>query len=316
MGSWSFETIDTARDDSPFELDGIIHGGQLVPGPIGQALELNGIDEFVEVPGATSILQNVSKGSISLWFRVNDIPINDEAIVPIFYYGSKDACTSVFDASNRGFIIEVGHNPFHRRSKKLYYTAFANQCSFPSLCWNTSADIQVGKWYHLVIQITDFSNGGYLNGEPLTNRRFNFGYELDHDFFSDARAHEVLWFGKGYWNSKPHFMDGALDDIRIYNRNLTPANITALYKQGNVATNSHLPNQSSASAYYLANKSAIIVEQNASNTYYLYDSQGKLLKAKGINGNKGSISTEQFEKGIYFLVSYGKNPLSQKLLIN
>ncbi|MDX1284483.1 MAG: hypothetical protein R3182_05710 [Draconibacterium sp.] len=42
----------------------------------------------------------------------------------------------------------------------------------------------------------------------MTSRNYNFGFSDDSQFFEDARAHEVLWLGKGHWDRTTQYLDG------------------------------------------------------------------------------------------------------------
>ena len=118
---------------------GTIYGCQLSPGPVGNALEFDGIDDYARIPGDNmlppAVLSTLSVGSISLWFRVDDIPTVN-GIRPIFYYGREQPC-EFFDAANEGVIIEVGHSPIHNQSKRLYFTMWMNGCTYPSFCYDS-----------------------------------------------------------------------------------------------------------------------------------------------------------------------------------
>jgi len=167
-------------------------------------------------------------GPGSVWFRVDEIP-TERGIVPIFYYGSRDSCANMFDASNQGLIIELGHSPVHYGSERLYFTIFANGCSYPSFCYDSGDPISEGEWHHFVAVVGESYNTGYLDGVEMLNRRYNFGSRTDSQFFEDAAKHEVLWIGKGFWDAEPVYFDGAIDDVRIYDHALSAEEVRQFY---------------------------------------------------------------------------------------
>lgn len=240
VAHWSFDTIvdDQFNDHVTERTAGTIYGCETVPGPVGNALGLDGIDDYARVPGGIkpppAVFHDLSKGSISLWFRVEDIPMSN-GIRPIFYYGRQDPC-DFFDAANEGMIIEVGHSPIHNGSRRLYFTEWTNGCTFPSFCYDSWNPITEGIWYHYVAVVGEDYNTGYLNGQEMTDRRYNFGNASTHEFFADALAHENLWIGRGYWDSNNMYFKGAIDEIKIFNRPLTQAEIDTLYWEGNPFT--------------------------------------------------------------------------------
>ncbi len=198
------------------------HGTQFVDNNI----IFDGENDFIELNNFN--LKNIGQGSISVWFKVQDIP-NSNGIRPILYYGAKNPCKNMPDASNQGVIIEVGHDPMHYNSKNLYFTIFADGCEYPTFCYDSNKAIKENKWYHFVAIVGKDYNTGYLNGEEMINRRYNFGSSSSSQFFEDARKHESMWIGKGYWNGEPDFFKGSIKNIRIYNRVLNKKEIKYLY---------------------------------------------------------------------------------------
>jgi hypothetical protein len=138
VAHWSFDSISNNQfiDHVTNEIGGTVYGCQSIPGPVGNALCFDGIDDYARIPGdglpPPSVLSELSEGSISVWFKVENIP-TIFGIRPIFYYGNEIAC-DFFDAANEGMIIEVGHSPIHRASRRLYFTEWTNGCTYPSFC--------------------------------------------------------------------------------------------------------------------------------------------------------------------------------------
>ena len=234
---WSFDSLSGNKflDHVSNTVGGTVYGPQLVPGPVGNALEFDGIDDYARVPGNNiappAVLSGLSEGSISVWFRVDNIPMGF-GNRPIFYYGRENAC-NFFDAANEGIIIEVGHSPIHNGSRRLYFTMWMNGCTYPSFCYDSWNAIIEGQWYHYVAVVGSNFNTGYLNGQLMADRKYNFGTPSTHEFFSDALAHENLWIGKGYWDTNEMFFDGAIDEIKIFDHPLNHAEVEALYTEGN-----------------------------------------------------------------------------------
>ena len=177
------------EDSSNYGNSGTVYGATWTTGAVDGALEFDGIDDFIQIPDDSSNppvhLSSLGDGSISVWFKCDYIP-TDNGIAPIFYYGSSSPCENMFDASNQGLIIEIGHSPVHLGSKRIYFTIFANGCAFPSFCFDSQDPLTEGEWYHFVAVVGTYKNigynTGYLNGEEMTNRRYNFGNQLYSQF--------------------------------------------------------------------------------------------------------------------------------------
>lgn len=191
---------------------------------------------FVEldVPDA---VKNLAEGSISICFKADDVPAK-RTIRPLFHYGSKRRCPAHFDANNRGFVVELAHDPVKPGVRSIFFTVFTDKggCDYryPALCFDSRDPIPENKWQHFVAVVgTDKSkvdernkennpkgefNTGYLNGKELINRRYNFGSarcetpdrrgergQTCHQFFQDSTLLEnespTIWIGKGFWGS-------------------------------------------------------------------------------------------------------------------
>ncbi|NIM57371.1 MAG: hypothetical protein GTO16_00295 [Candidatus Aminicenantes bacterium] len=234
LAHWTFDEGDgnIISDSSSYDKSGTVYGASWTKGAVNGALDFDGIDDYVQIPDYFSLppshLASLGEGSISVWFRCDSIP-TDYGIMPIFYYGAYDPCLNIPDAANQGLIIEVGHNPIHPESKRIYFTIFAEGCMFPSFCFDSAEAVTEGEWHHFVAVVGEDYNTGYLDGQELIKRNYNFGDSSYSQFFADVIKHETLWIGRGYWNGNTVFFDGAIDDIRIYNRPLSASEVQELY---------------------------------------------------------------------------------------
>jgi hypothetical protein len=238
VAHWTFdeESGNIVEDSSEFGINGTVYGARWTEGRIGGALDFDGIDDYVQIPNNESHppnnLKNNDQGSISLWFKCDYIPI-DNGVAPLFQYGSKHPC-DVINNANGGLIIELGHDPLHKQSKRIYFTFFSHGCELhPSLCFDSNENLNEGEWYHFVAVVGYYKdigyNTGYLNGKEIINRHYNFGNAFTAEFFQDAAMHESLFLGKGFWNKEVLYFDGIIDDVRIYDRPLSTEEINHLY---------------------------------------------------------------------------------------
>lgn len=251
VAHWRFNESNNGMiyDVSGNGFHGTIHGNPTwSTGKIGSALEFDGTSDYISITenktSLFSTLSQLGQGSISVWFRVDYIPVIN-GISPIFYYGFSSPCTDFFDAANQGLIIEVGHSPIHLGSKRIYFTIWADGCTYPSFCFDSRDSLKEGEWYHFVAVVGSDFNTGYLNGEEIVNRRYNFGDSHYSQFFENAVVHEALWFGKGYWNARkdpsPVYFDGAVDDIRIFSRPLSNKEVKDIYEESSINHPPHKP---------------------------------------------------------------------------
>ena len=234
LAHWTFDegAGNIVSDSSSYDKSGTVYGASWTKGAVNGALDFDGIDDYVQIPDYFSFppshLASLGEGSISVWFRCDSIP-TDYGIMPIFYYGAYEACLSTPDAANQGLIIEVGHSPIHPESKRIYFTICAEGCMFPSFCFDSAGAVTEGEWHHFVAVVGKDRNTGYLDGQELKNRNYNFGNSSYSRFFADVIKQETLWIGRGYWHGNTVFFDGAIDDIRIYDRPLSAPEVQGLY---------------------------------------------------------------------------------------
>ena len=232
VAHWSLD--GNAKDKSSYQSHGKIYGDpQEVDGIIkGKAMDFNGNDYIeISVDGKNPPqLKELSVGSISLWFKARNWD-KQTTILPILYYGRNDMCQEAFDATNGGMIIEVGHGGIFP-SQNLFFTLYDEPCEYPTMCFDTNDGIGViepEKWYHFVAVVGEDYNIGYLNGQELSNRRYNFSSDSAHLFFKDFISHEKMWIGKGFWKDKEVYFDGLIDDVRIYKTPLGLEEVKELY---------------------------------------------------------------------------------------
>ncbi len=249
VGHWTFDEEDKSivTDYSSFKSHGKINGNpERGIGIVGKGcLEFDGEGDYLEIleDGKTPYqLQNLDKGSISIWFKARNIPIESN-ILPVFYYGNRNGCENMLDASNEGLVIEIAHGGIFKESQGVFFTIFNNSCELPSICFDTHSDhhpedkqglIKEGEWYHFVAVVGENFNTGYLNGEEINYRKYNFNNEGAAQFFKDAQKHERMWIGKGFWNfAKETYFDGFMDDLRIYSKALNKEEVQKLYNLKN-----------------------------------------------------------------------------------
>lgn len=95
VGYWSFDkySLDFFRDESGFSNNGTAFNESKTSGIKGSALTFYGTDSFAKIRGKgkenkpPTLIANLAEGSISIWFRVEHIPI-DYGIAPLLYFGS------------------------------------------------------------------------------------------------------------------------------------------------------------------------------------------------------------------------------------
>lgn len=140
-----------------------------------------------------------------------------------------------------------------------------------------------GLWYHYVAVVGTNFNTGYLNGQLMTDRHYNFGNTSTQQFLADAMAHDALWIGKGHWDTNDMFFKGAIDEVKIFDHALIQEEIDLLYAEGNMVSviEKRVKNKSDVHIYPNPNKGMINLDisggSNPSISFVVYNESGKLV---------------------------------------
>ncbi|OGS22805.1 MAG: hypothetical protein A2252_10795 [Elusimicrobia bacterium RIFOXYA2_FULL_39_19] len=209
VGHWKFneESGDTAVDISGNGNDAVIYGATRIVGSdllTGTALYFDGIDDYVSIPNNSSL--NITENiTIEFWFNPADIP--SYAKYPL----SKGTNTS-----NMSYIFYwLGPASGVANQKKLWVTGKA-ESGWGSNLGPVTPEIMINEWTHVAWTYSS-SDGGkiYLNGEKVSEGP-SFG-----TLASNTNPIEIAraWIPNEYFK-------GSIDDLAIYNRVLTPEEIT------------------------------------------------------------------------------------------
>lgn len=223
VGLWSFDGADLSGTTA-YDRSGNGNNGTLTDGPaaaigkVGQALNFDGVNDYVGVADSNS-LDMTANWSVATWVKFDS-----------FYTGNCE----------NNAIINKGHdglNGFYglditEPDELCGPTTGAKQASFSiRFSDGTSAGVSgntqnltTGIWYHLVGTYDGTSLKIFLNGVQDGSTSVS-GKTV-------AANTDLLYFGKMNNGSFPYWVDGSIDDVRIYNRALSATEVQALYALG------------------------------------------------------------------------------------
>ena len=211
VGYWSFDGPDVAGVTA-YDRSGQGNTGTLTSGPtraigrIGQALSFDGSDDLVSVSDSNS-LDLTTDLTIGAWVRSKNLPAtNVDRVV------AKEDVGSV-GTNSYGFGVLT--------SGKLRFTIFGVE----DIDDTGSRTVSTNQWFHILVAHTGTSYKFYIDGvlnSDLTNTNNPTANAL------------TLLIGRRGSDIGGHFefFDGLIDDVRIYNRVLSPDEIKRLYKIG------------------------------------------------------------------------------------
>jgi len=181
-------------------------------GALGQALNLNG-SSHVEVPHHSDL--NLSK-TLSMSFFIKPVQ-NNNACAP----GGKTPVIMVMKGT---------HNPNNysatidgKKLDSMWYQQYpANGRSPTPYSWWTNVNIPTDRYSHIAMTRNNSTVEMYFNGARLSGNNTVPGNTLPN---LDTAPLYIGWHGSGHCYAK---YKGAMDDLRIYNRALTSAEINAI----------------------------------------------------------------------------------------
>lgn len=188
----------TAKDSSPYGLDGTIHGNAVrVQGKFGKALKLNG--SWVEVPD-TNLLNGGDSLTVSAWINLEDPSANQKILGKttigngyLLGVQSNKLYPELWDASGAYHTFQEGSIP-------------ANQWVYLTLTWKKGGSLT-----------------GYLNGKVVG--------KIDAGSDPIQPNNAPLIIGSAPWDTSSFQMKGMIDEVKIFKKALSPQEIMELYQK-------------------------------------------------------------------------------------
>jgi hypothetical protein len=205
---------DDIKDGNPGML---MNGAMFAPGVVGQTFSFDGIDDFVKVPKASN-LDLSSEVTLDFWMRAEpDNLMNNccQGLVTTDFYA--------VEISGGGDPV-VGVNFFvNTTDGGFVHTSDAN---------GGGAVVTPGEWHHIAGTYDGTKLQLYVDGQPWGNPRFHSGTilpMLTNSFLTigseDGRTTCPFCIGNRYFK-------GQIDEVEVFNRALTAAEIAAIYGAG------------------------------------------------------------------------------------
>jgi hypothetical protein len=188
--------------DSWGDNNGTNNGADLTAtGVYGQAAAFDGSNEFTFRDPLDQIASS-NRFSISLWIKPNDI------------FDGHSRVLSAVDKSNTGILLKD-----HRNSSGKGYDVTFFDSTGDNHTLNPTAPFKANKWHHWVVCYDGTRLYSYINGSVDKEKSISasISNEKDHTIGGSST-------GEGY--------SGKIDDVRIYDKALTPLQVEKLYHKG------------------------------------------------------------------------------------
>jgi len=267
VGLWHFDT--DANDSTAYHNDGMLIGdAHLNTGYFGNAVSFDGTNGYVKIADAPSL--NITQGTWEAWIKFDVLPsVAKHPMNPLakanqyWIHGSfKDMDSLTTDA----IVVKICVDG------KRY-------------CAKTGSDfIDVDVWYHVAGTYDGQTLNLYVNGALVDSNEDPSG---NIDFKSYIMA-------VGTWSTLTDYFQGAIDEVRIWDRALTDAEIAYNYSLGNIGID--IKPGSDPNSINLGSKGVIPVAILGSDSFNVdivdpltVKLAGSGVKIKGNSGNAGSL---------------------------
>ncbi len=220
VGYWRFDEGGgkSASDASEYNNMGTLGDGTCQPGSgtcpswtagkVGGGLQFDGTDDYTSISGSGS-LKDVTDASFTFdaWVKPAAIP-----------NGGVPAPGPDYSAQAYGVLIRQGYHLglYYRYDQKYFATIYNDVPSSFSL---GSAVIAPGTWVHLTMSVDDTNKllYFYVNGVPVSGSPKPYTGPL-RDYGTYAYNVGVASLTGNY----KYYLNGVIDEVRIYNKALTP----------------------------------------------------------------------------------------------
>jgi hypothetical protein len=219
VGHWKLDQGSPAPDSSGFNNTGnLVHltfSNYSADAAINKALWFNGVDQYVEV--ANNWVFDFERGpfSISFWMKQNPDEVNTAVEYRYLIKGSHNADALLGRSGKR---YEVYYKP-----EKASFRFAIDDNIVKSEINASPADFITNEWVHVVAARDTIGRKLRLYANAVPEG------ETD-DLSGDISGAESLFFG--YCLDFGSYMQGGLDDVRLYNYLLTANEIDSLHKLG------------------------------------------------------------------------------------
>lgn len=288
-----------ANDATPYANHGVIGGNPVFqvpdhPNGGGMNIKFDGMQDSVLAPNAVQLLSDYT--TVSFWIRVDGQNIQDA----------------------EAYVLDFGH--WNQRWKislpqhlKIVWTTNSNNAQFPNFISDMDSgdgnEMVIGFWWYVTMVHDGTDDIIYVNGVEV-NRKPALG-KLN----STARP---LGFGNNPIEGGQYF-NGALDNVKIYNKALTAAEAAALFQNGTTGIGEvNLVNAYIDQVFPSPATDQITVRHSLPSNQPLllrvFDTQGRQVDAFAYNqsdvaSGQFSINVSNYPQGLYSLnfILGGKN---------
>ena len=208
---------DDSKDYSGEGSDGTQSGGVLgnQSGQINTAHSFDGIDDYLDLGNTLDFVQG-DNFTFSFWLKVNSLPGSGAADDPVLFFKGK------YNAD--GYYIQIEGNII-----KLQTNGAGDRIE---TCKSNSI-VTIGKWEYWVVTLANDTCKIYKNRILDDTATGYIHLDSSTDNFQISKYADV---------TDKFFLDGSMDEVSIWNRSLSPTEVSNLYQRGATRLNLSITN--------------------------------------------------------------------------
>jgi hypothetical protein len=211
-GWWKLD--GNAKDSSPYRDNGIMANSPVAAadreGAANAAVMFNGTTSHITAPDAARLKYTGGNMTISVWMKPNTTEVDG------------------------GYIVSKPWNGSGGYNYRLQYTSSRQIVGFISgataFSFTAPAVLTANTWNHIVMTMDSTSHVKlYINGQQNYSNAHTIVSWTATDLNVKLAIGNLYPYGQGWGGNSVYNFDGTVDDVRIYTRVLSPAEISALY---------------------------------------------------------------------------------------
>ena len=186
--------------------DAVQHSGGFAPGKVGQAFSLDGVNDYVEAPDSPS-LSITGQLSIETW-------------IDPFALGTAQTIVSKYNTAC----------PTNGTEQRTFQFCVYNGLPDQYHCVQTTTPIMAGTFTHVAGTFDPSTQDMkiYVNGVDTMASVLGGSVTVNPIFDSDTPVD----IGRAFCASTENFFGGLIDELALYNRALTPGEVTSIFNAG------------------------------------------------------------------------------------
>jgi hypothetical protein len=211
VGYWKFDegTGAVVVDSSGNGNTGTVSGATWTAlGKVNGALVFDGVNDRVQIPNSASLVSASSQITVAAWVYLTDISSDWITVVERTDSGGQFLDFLMLARAGGGrpfFIVDWNQN---------------DAIDGDEVVWGDIV-LAANRWYHLVATYDGLVMRFYIDG-TLRGTQAKSGGTIPNS------GREIWIGGNDYWGE---FLTGRIDEVRIYNRSLSAAEIQMLYSE-------------------------------------------------------------------------------------